>query len=104
MDTKKFEEIGEEFVGLLRENAIEAGRELASDLGEVRDYVAARMAHLSRTSAEPGFREALVAERDSIAMKAAGRAIDRADAFDARILGLVEGVILVGSKALAAIA
>lgn len=103
MNQQALKDIGDEFIQALRDHAIEAGQELAGDLSSVRDDLAARMAHLSRTVGEPGFRDALVAERDNLAMKTAGRAIDRGDAFDSRILGLAEGTLLVGSKLLAAI-
>lgn len=101
--SQNLNQLGQEFVELLRQNAIEAGRELTSDLTEVKDYAAARMQHLSTIVGEPGFREALIAERDNVALKAAGRAINRADAFDARILGVVEGALAIGSRALASL-
>jgi len=101
MDTMN--QLGQEFVELLRTNAVESGRELITDLNEVKDYAAARMAHLSTIVAQPGFREALIAERDNVALKAAGRAINRADAFDARILAITEGALAIGSRALAAL-
>lgn len=104
MNKQKLEEIGDEFVGLLKEYAVESGKELTNDLKEVRDYVASRMPHIAAAVGEKGFAEALKAERDNIALVAAGRAIDRGDAFDARILGLAEGVVLVASKALVALA
>lgn len=102
MNNETLKDITDDFVKSLREHAIDAGKELVGDLNEVRDYVAARMQHLAKAVTEPGFRAALIAERDSIAMKAAGRAIDRADAFDARIAGIIEGTLIVGSRALAA--
>lgn len=89
-----------DFVELLRQNAVETGRELASDLDEIRVYTASRMAHLAAIAGEPGFREALVAERDNVALKAAGRAINRADAVDARLVGMVEGALGIASRAL----
>lgn len=101
MDT--LSQLGQEFIDLLKNNAVEAGRELTSDLNDVKDYAAARMQHLSTIISEPGFREALVAERDNVALKAAGRAIDRADAFDARLLSITEGALAIGSRALAAL-
>lgn len=100
MDTMN--QLGQEFVELLRTNAVESGRELVTDLNEVKDYAAARMQHLSAIIAQQGFREALVAERDNVALKAAGRAINRADAFDARILAITEGALAIGARALTA--
>ena len=94
--------LADDFVQLLKDNAVEAGRELSSDLTAVSDYAAARLAHLSTVVREPGFREALLAERDNVALKAAGRAVDRADSFDAKLLGLIEGSLSLGARALAA--
>lgn len=104
MDTKALKDIAQEFVDLLKTNAVEAGKNLADDLNAVRDYAATRMAHLSTIAAEPGFRQALIAERDNVALMAAGRAIDEGDAFDARLVGIVEGALAVGAKALATLA
>lgn len=104
MDSTALKSIAQEFVDLLKTNAVEAGKNLADDLNAVREYAAARMAHLSTIAAEPGFRQALIAERDSLALMAAGRAIDEGDAFDARLIGIVEGALAIGSKALAALA
>lgn len=95
--------LGQEFLELLTQNAVEAGRELTSDLNEISDYAAARMQHLSTLVGQPGWREALVAERDNVALKAAGRAIDRGDAFDSRILSITEGALAIGARALSAL-
>lgn len=100
MSDMNAESISREFVDLLRRNAVEAGKELASDIDSVRVYAAERLTHLSRIVGEPGFEEALAAERDAVALRAAGHAINRADAFDARILGVVEGTLALGARVL----
>ena len=66
MNKQKLEEIGDEFVGLLKEYAVESGKELTNDLKEVRDYVASRMPHIAAAVGEKGFAEALKAERDKL--------------------------------------
>lgn len=103
MKEDSLKQLANDLVELLKQNAVEAGRELVGDLNTVKDYAATRMQHLSTIVAEPGFREALIAERDNVVLKAAGRAIDRGDAFDARLVGIAEGALAIGAKALAAV-
>lgn len=97
-------QIGQDFIDLLKRNAAEVGLELKGDLQAIADYAAARAQHLSESVGEPGFDEALVAERDNVILFSASTAIDRADAVDARILGLVEGALAMGARALALVA
>jgi hypothetical protein len=99
MDTSN--QLGQQLVELLRSNSVDFGRDFVADIDEVRAYAAARMVHLSTVVAQPGFREALAAERDNVVLKAAGRAIDRGDSFDARMLAITEGALAIGSRALA---
>ena len=51
---------------------------------------------------QPGYQEALIAEANNVAMEAAITAIDQAEAADARLVGIVQGVLAVGAKVLAA--
>lgn len=65
-------------------------------------YIADRLSHLRVASAEPGYQDAVVAERDSILLYATGQTVDGADAADTKITaavtnGLVK--ILVGALA-----
>lgn len=97
----KFQTAAQQLIDMLEGHAQQAGRELVSDLQAVRDYAAIRIEHLSSIVAEPGFVEALEAETDSIALKAAGRAIERGDAFDARIVGIIQGTLATAARLIA---
>lgn len=94
--------IADEFVDLLRRHGKEVGEDLVSDLNAVAEYAAQRVDHLSRCASEPGFREALIAERDNVAMRAALRTVARADDLDARILAITETALQIGARVLAA--
>lgn len=85
---------------LLEETAKEIGRELRGDMKSVRAYAAQRMAHLATGIGEPGYTEALKAERDAILLKAAGKAVKNADAVDRRFHMIVETALTIGSRAL----
>lgn len=85
---------------LLVDQATSAGKELKADLEAVRVYAAARLAHLATCVGQPGYQEAVVAEANNIAMEAAIAAIDQADATDARLVGIVQGALAVGAKAI----
>lgn len=93
--------IAQELAAHLKTIAAEIGTELGASLAELRVYIAQRLAHLNLIKLEPGFREAVIAERDSIALVAAGRAVDAADATDARIIGAIDGAITIGLGAIA---
>ena len=89
---------------LLENTAKELGRDLKGDLEATRVHAAQRMAHLAGAIAEPGFKEALQAEKDSIILKAAGNAVKNADAVDQRLHSIVETALLIGSRALMGVA
>ena len=97
----RFQIAAQQLIDMLEGHAQEAGRELVGDLNAVRDYAAVRIDHLATTSAEAGFAEALEAETDAIALKAAGRAIERGDAFDQRIVGIIQGVLATAARLIA---
>lgn len=94
--------IGHEFERLLKEAAGRLGRDLTGNLDEVRAYASERMLHLSTIINEPGYEEALLAERDAVAMKAGLAAVDAGDAADAELRGLIAGALGVAARALAA--
>lgn len=91
-----------ELADLLIQQAKGAGVELKADLESVRVYAAARMAHLATCVGQPGYQDAVLAEAQNIAMEAAIKALDQAAAADARLLGIVQGALAIGSKALIA--
>jgi len=93
-------QISTEFVDLIKQTSREFGEELKVDAEYLKVYFEGRMIHLQTLVGQKGFTQALIAERDNVALTAAGRAIDRADAFDNRILGIVQGALSIGIKAL----
>jgi uncharacterized protein with GYD domain len=99
MDTQ-LETMTADFVGLLKANAIEVGQELVDDLNAVREYAAVRMAHLATCVGQPGFSTAVRAERDNVALRACVKAANRGDNIDGRILGFIEGALVIASRAL----
>ena len=78
----------------------ETGGSLKTSSAEVAAYAATRAAHLATISNEPGFDEALIAERDNVLAFAGVSAVRNADAVDARIIGLIHGALAVGVAAL----
>jgi hypothetical protein len=93
-------EIGKELTRLLTDAFRDSGRQFRADTAQVAAYTAERVEHLKRSLGEPGYDRAVRAERDAIALMAAGRAVSQADAFDARMLGIIEGGLRIGVVAL----
>lgn len=100
---KVMDTIGGDFLDLVVNAAKETGVELATDASEIAAYAADRSRHLSSIVGQEGFREALIAERDNVALKAGIAAVDAAEAADRRILGVLEGGLSLGARALAGI-
>lgn len=88
----------------LEATAQRLGMNLAGDAQAWRIYAAERMLHLSTILAEPGYQEAVVTEAVNVALKAAGAAVDNADALDRELIGVVAGGLVVGARALAGVA
>ena len=99
MDT--FEQLGEDFLALVSAQASEIGVELTEDLQGAAQFASERAAHLASIVGEPGFSEALIAERDAVALRVTGDAIDRADALDARFQTFIASLLQFGARALA---
>lgn len=95
-----FNQAVDELVNLLRVNGQELGQEFISDAGTFRVEAAASLQRLQRAVGEPGFREAVTAERDSLALVGAGRAISRGDAVDNRLLGMLDGFLSIAVRLL----
>ena len=92
---------GEELVRTLVDAAGRLGVTLQGDLNAVREYAGERMLHLSTIVDEPGYGEALLAEATSVALRAAGAAVDAADALDRELLGIVSGALAIGARGIA---
>lgn len=95
------EDVGAELGDFLKEQANELGVELAEDYNEAVVFAAERTAHLSTITAEPGFDEAVQAERDSVVLRLTSLAIERADDVDQRFLSVVGRVLSITARALA---
>lgn len=74
---------------------LEAGR------AEVAEYAAQRTLHLSTIVDQPGFEEAVVAERDNVALAAGIAAVDVADEADRNFLALIAGALGFAARAVA---
>lgn len=94
--------IGQEFQRMLENTAARLGRELQANMDEVRLYASERMLHLSTIVDEPGYDEALLAERDNVALRAGLNAVSAGDAADREIIGVIAGSLAIGARALAA--
>ncbi len=94
-----------EFLNLLARTVSEIGAQAdVEKLEGVAAYAAERAAHLATIVHEPGFEDAVDAERDAVALKAAQAITEAADGADAairaRIVGLVHGALSLGARAL----
>lgn len=93
--------VGDELERLLKDAAKETGRDLQFNTVAVAAYAAERTAYLSTLVGQPGFEEAVRAERDNVALKAGLTAVATADAADARLIGIIQGVLFLGARSLA---
>lgn len=72
----------------------QTGADLAALPAEVAAYAAQRGAHLATYGQVPGFLRAVEAEADSVWLFATRRAMNKADAADARVWGLIQGLLM----------
>ena len=79
----------------------ETGRSFQTASADVAKYAAERAAVLAQAVREPGFEEAVRAERNALLHKLEIEAIDEADATDARLIGLLQGTLAFGARLLA---
>lgn len=95
--------IVEEFKLTLQAASKRLGRHLTEDMNQVGHYAGVRMQFLATIVDEPGFALALVAERDSVAIRAGISTVDAADAADAELRGVILGALAIGARALATV-
>jgi hypothetical protein len=84
---------------LLDEAIRETGRTLQQSATDVAAYAASRAAHLATIAGQPGFEEALRAERNAVAMFAGLSATAEADRADQRIVGIIHGALAIAAGA-----
>lgn len=94
------ENIGKEFLELLKSFAEETGQSLADAGDDLRVYTQERIKHLSTIVGDPGFDMARQAELDSIMIKAGLKAVEEGDKMDARILGFIDGALNLAARLL----
>lgn len=83
-----------DFNDLLRAALRETRADLSINADELILYTAERAAHLTTLLGQPGFQRAVVAERNNVAMRAGLDATLQAEAADARLVGVIQGVLL----------
>lgn len=77
------------------------GKSFSKALDDQRQYISRTMLELSAAVSEPGFDEAVIAARDSIAMHAGIAAADEGDVADAELRGILSGGLAIAARALA---
>ena len=78
------------------------GASLKKSALEIADYGLRRAAHVAGLSiGSPGYQEALWHEANAAAQFAGIAAVGEADAADARLWGLLQGVLMFGAQAVA---
>jgi hypothetical protein len=93
-------DIKTQLIDLFKNAAAETGQQLRFDSANLAAYTAERAAWLATLAGQPGFDEAMIAERDNALLRAGIAAVDNADALDNRIVGIVTTVLSVGATAL----
>lgn len=91
----------ETFKSMLDDVVKETGVQLKEAPAQLALYMAERASHLATLTLEPGFDQAVIAERNSVALRAGLTAHDQAVALDWRIIGIIQGALRVAAVALA---
>jgi len=73
--------------------AEQTGRSLGNDAKVIGAYAAQRAAVLATLVDQPGFEDAVLAERDNVVIKAGIAATKRGDAIDQRLIGIIQGTL-----------
>ena len=90
----------QEFLDFLNDMEIGAQESRA----ELAQYASERAAQLSLAVNEPGYAQALIAARDSIALKAGVEVVENADEADEGLLALIAGALAFAARVLASAA
>ena len=77
-----------------------AGVELKDGGLELKLVVSQELAQLALAVGEPGYERAVTAARDNVALAAGLMVVSVADSSDARLLGIIQGALFMGAKAL----
>ena len=90
----------ESFKGLIESTVRETGKQLGASAQELALYATERAQYLSTIVGQPGFDEAVAAERDNVALRAGIAVIGNADAADQRVIGVIAGALAIAAQAL----
>lgn len=100
MPTDPQNQYAADITALIKQAAQEMGVELRDDLVGFQQSMSESIVRLSRAAGQPGFEEARIAERDSLALDGANIAVAEADAADQRILSIIDTGLAIGARAL----
>lgn len=89
------------FESMLKDAVAETGVRLKETPRVLALYMAERSLHLSAISTEPGFEQAVRAERNNVALRAGIETHAQASAIDFQILGMIQGALRMAAAALA---
>lgn len=90
-----------QFESMLKDAVAETGVRLKDTPRALALYMAERTLHLSTIAHEPGFEQAVRAERNSVALRAGIETHAQASALDFQLLGLIQGGLRIAAAALA---
>lgn len=94
-------QLAHELLESLRVHAKEMELEVRADGQLMLDYLEVRLPQVALAVSEPGFMEVLEVETNSLLMKAGLMAVNRADAFDARLKDMAMGAMHMALRAAA---
>lgn len=90
----------DQFKQLLDDFVDETGASFGNATDAVALYMAERTAYLATLIGQPGYGQAVIAERDNVVLNAALNVVDAADISRDRLIGLVQGALTIGAQAL----
>ena len=90
--------VGRELANIVINALRDQGRELRTASAELADFAAERAAHLETFVGQPGFEEAVQAEADRIALRAAGEAVKQADEADTRLVSIIASALKLAAR------
>jgi hypothetical protein len=90
-----------QFHAMLNAAVSDLGTELEEAHDTIATYMSERAMHLSTIVAEPGFDQAVTAERNNVALRAGLAVDDAANAIDQQLVGMIAGALRFAAVALA---
>ncbi len=90
-----------QFKEMLRAAAAETGLQLQDNLDEVALYASERVAILAMLVGQDGYDQAVIAERDNVALKMALASVAQSDAMRDKFTGLLQGALFMAAGLIA---